>query len=328
MPAMPIDVPLPFVTMGKTHGLWQFPPAPDRQPKGPPEAHVLAQIRERRAVIRAAGKSRAAALVRSLKSEGASQSELFEEQAWDALGVRLRVQSNRCPHCWHDARQQCICAAVGMVRLGLPVRVLVLMHHKEYWRASDDAKLLMMMLPPEQAKLFIFGRPGDLAAIEAELNEDPSHSMMLWPGEGAQTVEEFVGALPAESPWRRARGQPDDSQSVDRSTWPTLRVVVLDAVYRHARNMFRHLRKLRGPDSVVQHVALHPKTLSVYSRAQHGYAQASATSVAQSADPAALRICTVEAFALLLSELGEPEERTRPLIDAVVVNNHALGSPG
>ena len=167
----------------------------------------------------------------------------------------------------------------------------------------------------------------EVAAIEAELNEDPSHSMMLWPGEGAQTVEEFVGALPAESPWRRARGQPDDSQSVDRSTWPTLRVVVLDAVYRHARNMFRHLRKLRGPDSVVQHVALHPKTLSVYSRAQHGYAQASATSVAQSADPAALRICTVEAFALLLSELGEPEERTRPLIDAVVVNNHALGGP-
>ena len=317
-----------FVTMGKTHGLWQFPPAPDRQPRGPPDAHTLAQIRERRERIRAAGKLRSAALVRSLKSEGASRSELFEEQAWDALGVRLRVQANRCQRCWHDARQQCICAAVGMVRLGLPVRVLVLMHHKEYWRASDDAKLLMMMLPPEQAKLFIFGRPGDLSAFEAELNADPSHAMLLWPGEGAQTVEEFLGSLPAASPWRRARAQPapsDDAPS-DRSSWPTLRVVVLDAVYRHARNMFRHIRKLRGPDAAVQHVALHPKTLSVYSRAQHGYAQASAASVAQSADPAALRICTVEAFALLLSELGEPDERTRPLIDAVVVNNHALGS--
>eukprot|EP00966_Prymnesium_polylepis_P290160 6702891-Prymnesium_polylepis.1 len=87
-----------------------------------------------------------------------------------------------------------------------------------------------------------------------------------------------------------------------------LRVIVLDGVYRHARTMFRHLHKraaLAGIPPPV-HVALHPRTLSVYKRAQNGYAQASAASVARSADPEALRICTVEAYALLLEELGEP----------------------
>ena len=104
-----------------------------------------------------------------------------------------------------------------------------------------------------------------------------------------------------------------------------LRVVVLDAVYRHARTMFRHLNKMvTSPSQPLQHVALHPKTLSVYSRAQNGYAQASASSVAKSADPEALRICTVEAFALLLEELGEETACTRKFVEAVVVNNEAL----
>ena len=61
-----------------------------------------------------------------------------------------------------------------------------------------------------------------------------------------------------------------------------LRVVVLDSVYRHARAMFRHLHKRAeaAGHAPPVHVALHPRTLSVYKRAQNGYAQASAASVA------------------------------------------------
>ena len=211
------------------------------------------------------------------------------------------------------------------------------MHHKEYYRASDDAKLLLMMLPPENARLFIYGRPGDLDALHAELDEDPTHSLMLWPGDGAQTVAQFVQALPPSSPWRAARSSltadpPPAAAAAGAATWPLMRVVVLDAVYRHARTMFRHLLRSREPAASgrrpCQHVALHPTTLSVYSRAQHGYAQASAQSVAQSADPAALRICTVEAFALLLAEMGEPAHRQRAYVEAVLANNDALRMGG
>jgi hypothetical protein len=91
--------------------------------------------------------------------------------------------------------------------------------------------------------------------------------------------------------------------------------------------MFRHLCKLRQQQDLppLQHVALHPTTLSVYSRAQHGYAEASARTVSQQhADPEALRICTVEAVALLLEELGEPTRNTRAFVQAVITNNEAL----
>jgi len=186
-----------------------------------------------------------------------------------------------------------------------------------------------MMLPPEQTKLFIFGRPGDIEALQAEVDADPAHSLLLWPGDSALTVKEYVQTLPQWSAWRcrgLGSGAPP-SPSSSSSSPPVLRVVVLDAVYRTARMMFRHLCKMRSDRPPLRHVALHPTTLSVYSRAQNGYAAASAKSVEQSGDPAALRICTVEAVALLLGELGEPPRHTRPLIDAVVANNEALGTP-
>ena len=95
---------------------------------------------------------------------------------------------------------------------------------------------------------------------------------------------------------------------------------MLDGVYNDAAAMFRHLRK-RG--WAPPHVGLHPSTLSVYRRATHGY------SGSVGADPAALRICTVEAVALLLEELGEPPATTRTLVAAIEANNAALANvPG
>ena len=51
--------------------------------------------------------------------------------------------------CWHDAARSCICAHLSQVATRLPVRVLVLMHHKEYLSAGDDAKLLLAMMPQQ-----------------------------------------------------------------------------------------------------------------------------------------------------------------------------------
>jgi len=315
------------------HGLWYFPPVALARARREVDPDKVVANLEKRNEMRRRGYEQARSLVNNLAVSGADQGILFEQQAYASLSRRLDAQSNRCPHCWHDRLQRCICTSVGgNARLTLNVRVLVLIHHKEFGRASDDAKLLLMMLPPEQQKLFIFGRPGDLEAMMEEVDRDPDHALMLWPGDGALTVDGFLRALPATSAWRRR--PPDDGSSSSSnvaagasSTRPVLRVVVLDAVYRAARRMFRHLQKQRlatNPSHPLQHVALHPTTLSVYSRAQHGYAQASAQSTAQSADPAALRICTVEAFALLLEELGEPPTTTRRFVDAVIINNRAL----
>jgi len=46
----------------------------------------------------------------------------------------------------------------------------------------------------------------------------------------------------------------------------------------------------------------------------------------ETGDAAALRVCTVEAAALLLQELGEPQSTTAALVEGVVTNNKALST--
>ena len=58
----------------------------------------------------------------------------------------------------------------------------------------------------------------------------------------------------------------------------------------------------------VKHIKLETDTVSVYARTQTETG----------------RICTIEAVALLLQEMGESESVCKGLISAVVVNNNAL----
>lgn len=273
------------------------------------------------------------AACKPLTDTGISSAELFEQLAGKSLEAKEAECANRCRRCWHDKAERCICAHLPAndLVLRLNVKVLVLMHYKEYLNAGDDAKLLLAALPAERSDLFVFGRGGDWQRLAAELGIDPPHTLLLWPGDGAVTVDDFVAGLPATSPWRSRGGAPDapptalagrDEHSDERR--PLLRVVVLDGTYANARSMFRHVRKELPAAHVPLHVALHPSTLSVYHRAQQSYARDSAVGVARSDDPAALRICTVEAFALLLEELGETPSTTRTLVLAVMVNNEAL----
>ena len=56
-------------------------------------------------------------------------------------------------------------------------------------------QLLLMMLPAESARLLIYGKPGDLDELHREIDADPDHSMMLWPGDGALTVEQLQSLI-------------------------------------------------------------------------------------------------------------------------------------
>ena len=280
--------------------------------------------------------------------------ELFERIATRSIRTKEAARSNRCMRCWHDRTHRCICHLIPALSssfddVSLPmssVRFLILMHHKEYLSAGDDAKLLLAMLPPLNAKLFVFGRIGDWQAFEEELSSDPMHTLTLWPGDGALTIEHFLTELPDDSRWKKLGGRTamttvatpdadiakmvnesatgDDDGVGDRT--PMLRVVVLDGVYSHARTMFKTMRQRLS--SFPKFVALHPDTVSVYHRAQKSYGAASAATVARSNDPEALHICTVEACALLLRELAGgasvADEVADELVRAVRLNNEAL----
>lgn len=264
-------------------------------------------------------------IIRKLRDDGCEGRELFEKIASSVIEKKEHSRSNRCSRCWHDAKTRCICHLVpDLTETKLPVKVLILMHYKEYLSTGDDAKLILAMLPPNQAELFVFGKQGDWERFEKEITIDPVHTMTLWPGEGAQTYSEFIQNLPDGSHWR-TQNRDERSPSTgtpSRVKLPILRVIVLDGVYSHARNMFKTMKKILPV--FPPYVALHPETLSVYHRALKNYAASSAKTVAQSSDPKALHICTVEAFALLLKELGEWDATTDKLVAAVIVNNEAL----
>ena len=279
---------------------------------------------------------------------------LFERIATRSIRTKEAARSNRCGRCWHDRTHRCICHLIPTLPssfddISLPmssVRFLILMHYKEYLSAGDDAKLLLAMLPPRNAKLFVFGRIGDWQAFEEELSSDPMHTLTLWPGDGALTIEHFLTELPENSRWKKLGGRtataaaaaaaPDadiakmGNESAtgddDGDRPPMLRVVVLDGVYSHARTMFKTMRQRLS--SFPKFVALHPDTVSVYHRAQKSYGAASAATVARSNDPEALHICTVEACALLLRELAggasAADEVADELVRAVRMNNEAL----
>ena len=123
--------------------------------------------------------------------------ELFEANVTESLTRKASRCQNRCSHCWHDKTQRCICRLVvpRSLTTTLHVKILVLQHSKEFLNPGDDAKLLLALLPPERCALYVYGRKGDLAALRAELDEAPQHTLLLWPGEGALTVDDWLARL-------------------------------------------------------------------------------------------------------------------------------------
>ena len=90
---------------------------------------------------------------RQLAATGLTGQALFEALVSEALERKQARVANRCPRCWHDKVQRCICRRLGRLHTLLRVRVLVLMHSKEWMCASDDAKLLVAMLPADRVRL-------------------------------------------------------------------------------------------------------------------------------------------------------------------------------
>ena len=66
-----------------------------------------------------------------LVAEGVQGKELFERMTSMVLEHKKTYNNNRCPRCWHDAETRCICPHVPKLdATALPVKCLVLMHHK------------------------------------------------------------------------------------------------------------------------------------------------------------------------------------------------------
>jgi DTW domain-containing protein YfiP len=248
------------------------------------------------------------ALKSKLIERGLSGPALFEALTSHVLEQKEKhLSASRCRRCYHSS-SLCICPQLlPALALSVNCKILVLMHHKEYMSAGNSGKVLSILLPPDQAEIFVYGKEGEMERLEAEINKDPAHALTLWPGDGAGSLEGWRSALPAGSPWAAA---------ADAGAPPLLRIVVLDGVYSHARNMLGAMKKRLANSPPF--VALRPTTLSVFHRAQKNYGAASTGGGGAGRDGAGV------AAALLLKELGEQDEACQRLVGAVVANNDAL----
>lgn len=224
----------------------------------------------------------------------------------------------------------------------MEVNFLVWMHYKECFNAGDDAKLLFGAAP-DRTKLFVFGLRGDDERLRHEVDSGPI--IMLFPSEEAITVEELKGQLVAPQQGEALEANflehdhliittppadasaivrddnsgegchpPDPSMDVQKNR---LRILVLDGTWTMVRKMRTYFLRHIAPSRSIPQVQLRPRSLeywsmrgnrSVYSRTQ--------------ATPD--RICTIEALALLLLEMGENEGAVDELIGYVELNNLAL----
>ncbi|GMH98331.1 hypothetical protein TrST_g9793 [Triparma strigata] len=262
-------------------------------------------------------------LVTKLKKEGLSGEKLNEALTAAIVDAKREEVKNKCERCWHDKASRCICASVSSLAdettLLLPAKALIVIHYKEWYSAGDDAKLLKMMTP-DNADIFVFGMRGEMDRLRKELEIDPQHNLILWPADDALTIDSWQDVLPDSSGWKSSSPSPSP---VEPSSKPLLRVVVLDGVYQHARHMFKYLKSHLDPEIFPPFVALKPEDISVYHRAQKKYGDSDRERCEKKGDEG-IRICTVEAYALLLKSLGENEEATKAMVKAVVINNEAL----
>lgn len=227
----------------------------------------------------------------------------FAQNAREYTARNLEKQtSKRCLKCWLDIRELCICSRLPSLYFGA-VKFIIYQDYKEYLNPGDDAKLLMCTAPT-QTNLILYPHEDD--KLLEILSEGHQHNTcILFPSDSSMSLDEYVDRCAIvelnwkeELPARRSNTNPV-------STSPFLTVILIDAVWRHARKMANHLVEILP---WIPRIQLSPSQLSVYARTQ--------------SQPD--RICTIEACALCLQLLGCDPDHCNQLIDCVRLNNSAL----
>ncbi len=140
---------------------------------------------------------------------------MAKTEGWTALG-------HKCDACWM-LKEDCLCGDLAPV--DFPMDFVVLMHYKEWHRASNTGHLLTLMHPTSE--ILIQGKETDdqrVEELEALALREPYSVVALMPCEGALSVAEL----------RQKRAEHGTSGS-------RLRVILLDGTWRQARGLNRRL---------------------------------------------------------------------------------------
>ena len=207
------------------------------------------------------------------------------------------------------------------------VKILLLMHHKEYLNAGNSAKSLIALLPEANIELYVYGKEGDFdRCLDEMMINKGRRTACLWPGENAISVEEFICSC-QPTQFNNNPNMMESGRSyniIEEEKKMMLRIVALDGTYKNAKNMHKTIhRRLDEKDHTMPAcIALHPKSVSQFHRAKKNYGAAMQKHLKGNGrlDERALRVSTSEACALLLKELGA-ESVQEKIMKALLVNN-------
>lgn len=218
----------------------------------------------------------------------------FAHYAQEALNRKFLMLSYRCSKCWHE-NIRCCCGVFPSVKFSDSISFIVYMDYKEVLNAGDDGKLLSCVCEDKTERIIY---PTEDSLLLQTLQSRGGETIILFPSSSALSFEQFM----AERSSRMSSTDCSSSASADSNA---LTIIVVDAVWRHARRMAIHLKEILPH---IKHVCLAPETLSVYARTQSQQD----------------RICTIEACALFLKQFGESDVMCDRLIECVRLNNRAI----
>jgi DTW domain-containing protein YfiP len=198
--------------------------------------------------------------------------------------ARPRRSFFKCPGCWL-APALCVCSALARrappsataaasasatASAVPPHRLAVLMHHKEHGRAANTGCLLA---PSLGARIYVSGVAAQERALTEALDAAGPHgAAVLWPGDGAITLDELRSQVP-DATWQRG-----------------LTLLAVDATWGSARKLQK-----RVPPWVPR-ITLPPGAFAP--------GRSLLFPVRKYAGPRAERFCTYEAAIALLYALG------------------------
>ncbi|KAF4651523.1 hypothetical protein FOL47_000328 [Perkinsus chesapeaki] len=209
--------------------------------------------------------------------------------------------SHRCTSCAMK-KNLCVCDELRSLRPSeqqremLDFDVAVYMHAKERYRASNTGKVLEKLY---DAKIYLDSVDEDMQALQEDIDAHRNRCCVLFPSEDSRTVEEL-----------RSEGVITRPCQSDCEEGQRLLIILVDGTWKQAKRLQKRV------DRSVPRVRLMPTTLSRFMCRTQSRAD---------------RVCTVEAAALLMSELGYTTEEYRLLEGLEVVvrafNLQTFGKP-
>jgi len=199
-----------------------------------------------------------------------------------SLGTkRKKVRKDmQCKWCWLQM-DHCLCSSLPISQYPLKrTKIIMLLHYKEYRRASNTAKIIMHTLPTQPIYLYAYKK--HMQELENELAKTKK-AFVLFPSDRAVTFQQHF-----------AEFQPNEIQSENAllgSEEDPLTIVVVDGTWRDARKIYSSCEFLQR----IPALRLHQDSVDNHKP----------MFVARQKSDVLERISTLEAVSLILKEVAQ-----------------------